>query len=55
LDGRLAFPGIAQTIETVLAKTPNMRLGTMDDVLAADAEARRLAREVIEARRGKAE
>jgi 1-deoxy-D-xylulose-5-phosphate reductoisomerase len=55
LEGRLAFPGIAQTIETVLEKTPKMRFGNMGEVLAADAEARRLAREVIGARRGKTE
>jgi len=52
LEGRLAFPGIAQTIEQVLERMPKVRLNSMDDVLAADAEARRLAREEIEARRG---
>jgi 1-deoxy-D-xylulose-5-phosphate reductoisomerase len=52
LEGRLAFPGIAQIIEQVLERMPKLRLDTMDDVLAADAEARRLAREEIEARRG---
>lgn len=50
LEGKLDFTGIAQTIERVLDRMPKMRLTSMDDVLAADAEARRLAREVIEGR-----
>lgn len=44
LDGRLSFPGIAEAIEEVLDKMPAGPLGSIDDVLAADAEARRLAR-----------
>jgi 1-deoxy-D-xylulose-5-phosphate reductoisomerase len=44
LDGRLSFPGIAEAIEEVLDKMPGGPLGSIDDVLAADAEARRLAR-----------
>ena len=43
LDRRLAFPGIARVIERVLETMPRVRFGTIDDVLAADAEARRLA------------
>jgi 1-deoxy-D-xylulose-5-phosphate reductoisomerase len=50
LEGKLEFTGIAQTIEQVLDRTPQVRLGSIDDVLAADAEARRLAREAIEGR-----
>lgn len=44
LDGRMSFPGIAEVIEEVLEKMPDGPLGSIDDVLAADAEARRLAR-----------
>jgi 1-deoxy-D-xylulose-5-phosphate reductoisomerase len=44
LDGKLPFLGIAETIEEVLDKMPGGPLGNIDDVLAADAEARRLAR-----------
>ena len=47
LDRRLPFPGIAETIERVLERTPRMRFEKMDDVLAADAEARRMAREEV--------
>ena len=48
LDRRLSFRGIAEVIERVLMRTPRMRMESMDDVLAADAEARRLAGEEIE-------
>ena len=48
LDGRLAFGGIPEIIEAVLARTPKVTLGTISDVLAADAEARRMAGEEIE-------
>ncbi|HYA98536.1 MAG TPA: 1-deoxy-D-xylulose-5-phosphate reductoisomerase [Methylomirabilota bacterium] len=47
LDRRLPFLGIPEVIENVLARTPRMRLGKIDDVLAADAEARRMAREEV--------
>jgi 1-deoxy-D-xylulose-5-phosphate reductoisomerase len=47
LERRLAFPGIAQVIERVLETMPRVRFGTIDDVLAADAEARRLARNEV--------
>jgi len=43
LERRLPFTGIAEVIERVLSKTPRVRLEKMDDVLAADAEARRIA------------
>jgi 1-deoxy-D-xylulose-5-phosphate reductoisomerase len=43
LDGRLPFPGIAAAIEGVLDRMPRASFGNIDDVLAADAEARRLA------------
>jgi 1-deoxy-D-xylulose-5-phosphate reductoisomerase len=48
LERRLPFPGIAQVIERVLARMPRLRPGSVEDVLAADAEARRLAREEVD-------
>src|SRR6266436_1829516 len=48
LERRLPFPGIAEVIESVLARIPLMRFEKMDDVLAADAEARRMAKEEVE-------
>jgi 1-deoxy-D-xylulose-5-phosphate reductoisomerase len=48
LAGRLPFPGIAAVIEQVLARTPRIKLTAICDVLAADAEARRMAREEVE-------
>jgi 1-deoxy-D-xylulose-5-phosphate reductoisomerase len=47
LEGRLAFGGIARTIERVLERMPRIRLRAMEDVIAADGEARRLAEEEI--------
>jgi 1-deoxy-D-xylulose-5-phosphate reductoisomerase len=47
LERRLPFPGIAEVIERVLARTPRTRFEKMDDVLAADAEARRTAQEEV--------
>ncbi len=47
LERRLAFRGIAEVIERVLARTPRVRFEKMDDVLAADAEARRMANEEV--------
>jgi 1-deoxy-D-xylulose-5-phosphate reductoisomerase len=44
LDGKLRFPGIAAVIERVLEKMPRCEFSKIDDVIAADAEARRLAR-----------
>jgi 1-deoxy-D-xylulose-5-phosphate reductoisomerase len=48
LEKRLPFLGIPEVIERVLTRTPRARLEKMDDVLAADAEARRIAREETE-------
>jgi 1-deoxy-D-xylulose-5-phosphate reductoisomerase len=45
LEGKLPFPGIAAVIESVLQRTPRVKLESMGDVLAADAEARRMADE----------
>lgn len=47
LERRLPFRGIAEVIERVLARTPRMQFEKMDDVLAADAEARRAAKEEV--------
>jgi 1-deoxy-D-xylulose-5-phosphate reductoisomerase len=48
LERRLGFRGIAEVIERVLERTPRMKFEKMDDVLAADAEARRIAREEVD-------
>jgi 1-deoxy-D-xylulose-5-phosphate reductoisomerase len=48
LERRLPFPGIAQVIERVLARMPRLWPGSVEDVLAADAEARRLACEEVD-------
>jgi 1-deoxy-D-xylulose-5-phosphate reductoisomerase len=45
LERRLPFLGIPEVIERVLERTPRLRFEKMDDVLAADSEARRMARE----------
>jgi 1-deoxy-D-xylulose-5-phosphate reductoisomerase len=47
LDHRLPFLGIAEVVECVLAKTPRTKFSNIDDVLAADAEARRQAHEAV--------
>ncbi len=48
LERRLPFPAIAGVIERVLERTPRVRFSSMADVLAADAEARRMAGEETE-------
>jgi len=48
LAGRLTFPGIPEVIERVLGRMPRMRFEKMDDVLAADTEARRMANEEVD-------
>ena len=45
LDRQLNFIGIATVIEAVITKSTGGEIGGLDDVLAADAEARRLARD----------
>jgi 1-deoxy-D-xylulose-5-phosphate reductoisomerase len=49
LERRLPFLGIPRVIERVLDRMPKVALGSIGDVLAADGEARRLARQEIEA------
>ena len=53
LERRLPFGGIAEVIESVLERMPRVQLGAVDDVLAADLEARRLASEEITRTAGK--
>src|SRR3981081_1082059 len=48
LERRLPFLGIPEVIERVLARTPKTRFEKMDDVLTADSEARRMAKEEVE-------
>jgi 1-deoxy-D-xylulose-5-phosphate reductoisomerase len=48
LEGRLTFPGIPEVIERVLGRMPRMRFERMDDVLTADTEARRMAKEEVD-------
>ena len=47
LERRLSFPGVAEVIESVLARTPRVKFENMSYVLAADAEARRMAKEEV--------
>ena len=47
LERKLPFLGIAAVIEQVLERMPRAALTSMGDVLTADAEARRLAREAV--------
>jgi 1-deoxy-D-xylulose-5-phosphate reductoisomerase len=51
LAGRLAFPGIPAVIETVLGNMPGINMHGIEDVLAADSEARRLAHVEVERRK----
>jgi 1-deoxy-D-xylulose-5-phosphate reductoisomerase len=48
LERRLPFLGIPEVIERVLARMPRLRFEKMDDVLTADLEARRMAKEEVE-------
>jgi 1-deoxy-D-xylulose-5-phosphate reductoisomerase len=47
LERRLPFLGIAEVIERVLGRTPRVKFEKMEDVLEADAEARRIAKEEV--------
>src|ERR1700691_2298880 len=51
LEKRLSFPGIAEVIERVLEQMPRSAIDSVDDVLAADGEARRLARLAVDHKR----
>ena len=48
LERRLPFLGIPEVIERVLGRMPRVGFAKMDDVLTADSEARRMAREEVE-------
>ncbi len=48
LDGRIGFTDIARAVETTLAAVPHRVPGSVDDVLDADAEARRPAAATLE-------
>jgi 1-deoxy-D-xylulose-5-phosphate reductoisomerase len=47
LERQIPFLGISEVVESVLARTPKVRIEKMDDVLGADAEARRIAKEEV--------
>ena len=47
LERKLPFLGIPEVIEGVLARTARVKLEKMEDVLTADAEARRIAKEEV--------
>jgi 1-deoxy-D-xylulose-5-phosphate reductoisomerase len=51
LAGKIPFPAIARTIEETLRAIPDAHPATIQEVFAADAEARQIARQLI-ARRG---
>ncbi len=53
LDGDIRFPEIPRTIEEVLSRTADRHPASIAEVLAADAEARRLAAERIQDLAGK--
>jgi 1-deoxy-D-xylulose-5-phosphate reductoisomerase len=48
LSGEIPFMGIPRTIERVLAETPTAESASIDEVLAADRQARSQAQAVIE-------
>jgi 1-deoxy-D-xylulose-5-phosphate reductoisomerase len=47
LERKIRFLGIPEIVEAVLSRTPRIRIEKMDDVLAADGEARRIAKEEV--------
>jgi 1-deoxy-D-xylulose-5-phosphate reductoisomerase len=47
LERKIPFLGIPEVVESVLARTARGKIEAMDDVLAADAEARRIAGEEV--------
>ena len=48
LDGKITFSDIPNTISSVLSLTPDVHPQSISEVLKCDAEARRLARELVE-------
>jgi 1-deoxy-D-xylulose-5-phosphate reductoisomerase len=51
LAGRLSFQGIAEVVEASLDQVGDAPVGSLDDVYASDAEARRVAGDAVAARR----
>jgi len=47
LQRQIPFLGIPEVVESVLARTPRVKIEKMGDVLAADDEARRIAKEEV--------
>lgn len=47
LGGRISFPAIARVVEDTLERMPGSQASTVDDILAIDGAARRVARDVI--------
>jgi 1-deoxy-D-xylulose-5-phosphate reductoisomerase len=47
LERQIPFLGIPEVVEAVLARAPRLRIEKMEDVLSADAEARRMAGEEV--------
>jgi 1-deoxy-D-xylulose-5-phosphate reductoisomerase len=54
LERQIPFLGIPEVVEKVLERTPRVKIENMDDVLATDAEARRIAKEELNRLAGKA-
>jgi 1-deoxy-D-xylulose-5-phosphate reductoisomerase len=54
LERRLNFTGIAAVIEDVLERLPSGSAATLEEILSTDAEARRVAAERVDVRRGTA-
>jgi len=52
LERKLPFLGIPEVVERVLGRMPRLKLQKMEDVLSADAEARRIAKEEVAALTG---
>jgi 1-deoxy-D-xylulose-5-phosphate reductoisomerase len=50
LERKLNFTGIASVVEDVLEKMPRAKMTSMEEVLSADVEARRLAQEAVSRR-----
>jgi 1-deoxy-D-xylulose-5-phosphate reductoisomerase len=48
LEGRLPFPGIAHVVRDVLEKGDGRTLSSIEDVLAADQDARRTAEVLVD-------
>jgi 1-deoxy-D-xylulose-5-phosphate reductoisomerase len=49
LDGKISWPSIADTIEETMAQYSAITPTSLDDVLAADADGRRIARDILSA------